>query len=533
MTGFGRLLPRGEVEGTGPFNFLELTPVDPGVVDIPDGGLFCDSTDDNRLKFKKTTGVEYDLSADCAPVLYTATHTDVDDGDTDSQDVQTPTSGTATEEGVVVQVRLIDAGNLGAGNVRVQLFNDDARLQCVFDRTFDLAGELVDYLCCHIESDGQPSAGTLHADLTNDTGTDSADFQVEVRIASVLPNATPPVGDGTGVSADVVGDGNEYTGGRICTRLKSGGGLAVSGASPTKELEVVAGSGIAVGADVAVDGTVVRTTGDQSFAGKMRFAASLVGLTPADDPGAPVGGAHLAGDLYLDSDFNFWLCVADGTPGTWQFQGFAYQPGIDYSVAAGHEHGNYTASVGAGTSVDVEVATVGRRGVLRRLLAWIATTDYAQAQLDQPFRIQCFPNEDMLGREQLWSVLCQGRVTYLTDGVAAGLATLPVYDVDTGAPDDLIRIYKAAATQSGELGRITVRRTSPLEYDLDEAVVNALSTNDLVMFVTEFLGLTWFNNSAVGANSQKIYLRFWNDGATACRFGYQADIENIGGGEPF
>jgi len=46
------------------------------------------------------------------------------------------------------------------------------------------------------------------------------------------------------------------------------------------------------------------------------------GLTPIRivtniNPGAPTTGAHLAGDVYVDSNGVLWYCTADGTPGTW------------------------------------------------------------------------------------------------------------------------------------------------------------------------------------------------------------------------
>ncbi|MCL4296124.1 MAG: hypothetical protein KJ077_10370 [Anaerolineae bacterium] len=44
----------------------------------------------------------------------------------------------------------------------------------------------------------------------------------------------------------------------------------------------------------------------------------VFGLTPADDPGAPVSGTFSLGDLWLDSDGSYWRCTVAGSPGTWE-----------------------------------------------------------------------------------------------------------------------------------------------------------------------------------------------------------------------
>jgi hypothetical protein len=36
-----------------------------------------------------------------------------------------------------------------------------------------------------------------------------------------------------------------------------------------------------------------------------------------DSAGPPASGAHLRGELVVDSAGNLYLCTADGTPGTW------------------------------------------------------------------------------------------------------------------------------------------------------------------------------------------------------------------------
>src|SRR5260221_1459350 len=45
--------------------------------------------------------------------------------------------------------------------------------------------------------------------------------------------------------------------------------------------------------------------------------AALALSSSAGGPGAPTTGQHFQGDIYVDSNITLWVCIADGTPGTW------------------------------------------------------------------------------------------------------------------------------------------------------------------------------------------------------------------------
>lgn len=45
--------------------------------------------------------------------------------------------------------------------------------------------------------------------------------------------------------------------------------------------------------------------------------ANAIQLNPQSASGAPTAGDHLKGDVLVDNDGVLWLCIADGTPGTW------------------------------------------------------------------------------------------------------------------------------------------------------------------------------------------------------------------------
>jgi hypothetical protein len=107
---------------------------------------------------------------------------------------------------------------------------------------------------------------------------------------------------GTGVNGaanggtGVVGTSNLGTGGSFMSNT-SGTGVAGSSSS---------GTGVA--------GT--SSTGIGASFGSGPNAAQLK-LVPAGSQGAPGSGAHTKGEIYLDSAATVWVCIANGTPGTW------------------------------------------------------------------------------------------------------------------------------------------------------------------------------------------------------------------------
>jgi hypothetical protein len=51
--------------------------------------------------------------------------------------------------------------------------------------------------------------------------------------------------------------------------------------------------------------------------GFFRGAAAQIELVPHGGAGAPTGGNQFAGMLYMDGNGTLWLCIGDGSPGTW------------------------------------------------------------------------------------------------------------------------------------------------------------------------------------------------------------------------
>jgi hypothetical protein len=523
-------------------SYFKLTPVNPGSPAVPNGSLFMDSTDGNKLKFKDWSGVIFEVSSYSTPSVYGAdTVTNhvggLPDGDTDQIDLSAPSSGSATLEGLICNVELIDYSGINSGDVRVRIYNDQSRTEMIFERIFNLAdSDLIDRLSTHFLSDNVLADGAIYVDITNNTGYLSR-FQVNIRIANIIQDGIPAVGAGTGVNATVAGDGFSFDGTRLNVDLDSDPGLELTGATPNGKLRVKAfGNVERTASGINTTSNVVLVDTVQTVTASKRFNAGKLGLIPhGTDTGAPIAGAWIAGDLFVDANLNLFRCILTGTPGTWQFWGGAYSEGIDYNTLVGEENAAYTDLVVADSHIHIELIVAANRGVFRRLLIWATDPsgpdDFPATEFDFPYRVVCHPNESLYGREQLWSISGQARKTYLTGAVSLS-NVVPVMTVDQGAPDDLVRLRRKLATVGEEYGRITVRTTSPIQFEMDEDVINTFAQNDPMMFVTEFVELPWMNNSV--AEPRKIFLTLFNDGEVGVdpdvKFGYQYDVEYFGGG---
>lgn len=519
---------------------------------VPANALFLeDVAGTPTLRYKDGGGAVTSVTEATSISSYDTTSATVGNGSTDSQDI-TATSGSDIQRGFISKVTLNDDSTLGSGQVLVEIYNDAGRTEKVFSRVYDLANTpLVDVIPAFFESDNSPSTGTMHIDVTNSTGT-STDLSVSVSVASVLPFAVPPAGSGGVAGPSDAGDGILYN--AVDTRFdldlfSTNPGLELVGASGSGQLRVLVGDGLQrTASGVEVDSTVVRTTGDQTYTGHRRFTntdgTNGFGLIPAAVSGPPTSGTWVAGDFFLDTNLIMYQCVSGGSPGTWKFWGWHFEQGVDVGISAGADNATYTDVVSAGGSVVVPVSTgistaadTNRRGVIRRLLVWGAEATVngdpdtiVTGDVDQGFRVSCYPNENVLGRDQLWMLQGQLRKTDIDGAVTGGVDnTIPVTNSDIADQDILVRLRSFGDTAE-EYGRITVRRATPVEYDLDEAVLNDFASNDPFMVVTETIELGWFNNSSIPANRDKIYLEFHNPGPADVIFGYQLDLENIGGG---
>lgn len=442
---------------------------------------------------------------------------------------ETPAS-TSAPAAVGFTARITLSSTLSSGQVTVNLYEDSGYTQRFYSNTFDLANPVADNLPSFFEL--QDVDGDMFVEIINDTGSDGL-FTVTVRTAgTVLVQVPPPPGDGSGINAGVAGDGINFDAinVRLDVDLATDPGLELTGAAGSRELRVLPapGGGLErVAAGLQNDSTVIRTTGDQSLAGIKTFADSIFGLTPAGTSGAPTTGTHAQGEFFLDDQLDLYQCIVAGTPGTWQFYG--WKENIDGGALNGI---SYTGTASAGSSVDLEINTTGRRGVLRFLRIWGADPAFATGDIDVEFRVAAFPNENMESRQQLWEVTGRIRRTTLSAGVGSGVTTLPVVGVGGVVVGDLVRLRQDAGPLE-EYARVSAVDAGVPDIDVFETTANALALDDHVMMVTELTEMPWRNNSGVPSESQKIFLRFYNDHPSQdVVFGYEATFDDIGGGLP-
>lgn len=431
----------------------------------------------------------------------------------------------APQRGLLVRVEV--SASVGAGSLEIELFEDVGMTRRVYARVMDLAEPTPDDIPAYYESDH--ASGRLYLRLTNLTGVNITIVSLTFKSMAVIP-VTPaaPPGAGSGINAGVAGDGIGYDAinARLDVDLASDGGLEFGAGAPgDRELKIklAPSSGLALSGDGLAASGLVATTGAQTIAGVKTFSASAIALTPAASPGPPAAGTWAAGSFYLDSASVLWFCSTGGTPGTW----------IVFSTAAQEFGPTYTATVAAGAAVDVELATLGRKGRIEKLWVWGCAPAYAAATRDLAFRITIHPTSLYTGRDMIGMFAGQIRTTLVASAVLANEVVIPVQDVDTVNLDDLARLRQLAGPLE-EFARVTVRTTgSPPTITVDENIDNALAEDDLVMYVTEFTALPWWNADADPNEAFKLFLRLHNDGPTDdVIFGFMARVESIGGGIP-
>lgn len=459
--------------------------------------------------------------------IYTLTDQAIDDGDTFQGTMVADTTGAKT--GDVVKVTL-SSDDVTSGQVRIILYEDSGRTSEFYNAVFDMADPQIDRIPAFFDVDN--GEGDIYIDIVNNSGIDG-EFSLELITGGrILVNTNPAPGDGTGINAGVAGDGIEYNpvDVRLDIELSADSGLRLVGSSGDKTLEVFPepnGGLIASVSGLAVDDTVLRTDAAATVEELISFEESLA-ITPAASPGAPVAGAHVAGEIYRDSNQDLWQCVTSGTPGDWVFFGFKEETfGGDIAGTS------YTGTIVAGGSEVLELTMTGRRGWIRKLNLWGAAPSFAAGDVDVSMRVVAYPNENLEGREQLWMFSWQLRTTYATAIANVGASSIAANNLGIANNDDLVRVRKLADTDAEEYQRVTARDTLNNEIDLDETLINALAANDPIMFVTELLNAPVRNNSVNPGDLNTIFLEIFNDDDTTdVIVGYELLFENQGGGIP-
>jgi hypothetical protein len=79
-----------------------------------------------------------------------------------------------------------------------------------------------------------------------------------------------------------------------------------------------AGDGTAgvLGRHKGASGPGVR--GEGHYGGQFQGTSAQLSLVPGTTVGKPTTGQHSKGEIFMDRDGTLFVCVADGTPGTWR-----------------------------------------------------------------------------------------------------------------------------------------------------------------------------------------------------------------------
>jgi hypothetical protein len=102
----------------------------------------------------------------------------------------------------------------------------------------------------------------------------------------------------------------------LATGTHNAPGLA---ASSTSNVAVTGYSSMGIGVRGQSNGSAdgVEGISARGVGGFFAGGAAALHLVPALTAGHPLSGLHLRGDLLMDRTGTLWVCVANGSPGTW------------------------------------------------------------------------------------------------------------------------------------------------------------------------------------------------------------------------
>jgi hypothetical protein len=105
-------------------------------------------------------------------------------------------------------------------------------------------------------------------------------------------------------------------------RTSGSTGTGVHGINSTAGDGVLAdsdgGTGVRGRAFGGTKGAVEGQHFDKGYGGQFEGGKAQLRLVPGSSSGKPTKGAHSKGELYMDFKATLWVCVKDGSPGTWK-----------------------------------------------------------------------------------------------------------------------------------------------------------------------------------------------------------------------
>ncbi len=112
---------------------------------------------------------------------------------------------------------------------------------------------------------------------------------------------------------------------------------------------------------------VVGFTGNAgAYGGEFFGGLAEIRLRPGGDAPITLTNAHKAGELYEDQTNTLWLCVADGTPGTWRELGSLAASGAFHAISPKRVYDSRSASgkLAPGEDREISVANAGSTEVV-------------------------------------------------------------------------------------------------------------------------------------------------------------------------
>jgi hypothetical protein len=156
---------------------------------------------------------------------------------------------------------------------------------------------------------GQANLGTSQTSLAI-TGTSSVSpfFVVDASASThISPNAIRGIAD-VAMGTGVVGESNGASGAGVGGAANGAGGIGVGGTA-------TGANGIGV---YATSTSGYGLTASSGFVDMYANGTGRLLQKPQSSTGAPISGTYSTGEQIRDSAGALWLCIAGGTPGTWQ-----------------------------------------------------------------------------------------------------------------------------------------------------------------------------------------------------------------------
>jgi hypothetical protein len=157
----------------------------------------------------------------------------------------------------------------------------------------------------------------------------------------------------------------------------------------------------------------------------------------------------------------------------------------------------------------LELAVDSNFGICIWLRIW-AKTDTGSADTEIPFRALIHQKTDKVGREIVWNGMSMARQTSTTAITPAAQDYIEVNTNDIMESDEGVVIYDNDSRY--EFARINTRTSGQINLHDDLTDASQYDSGDLVLVVSEWNNVPWYNTDTDSADQNKILLEVIHDG---------------------